>query len=171
MLCQINCYIAHHKLFRSHTCSHAYSSKVLRQIQSTIDHGNYLKIQSPGAIKTIMELRVNHRKITILSCRNYINSINTNNLTYAKITHQSGSEVTAVTRIATLNVRSIKYKDHLRVNEINVCNVDLAIVTEAWFKDTNEDQTWLDQPEFKQCNYNTLVQNRQERRRGSDDLQ
>ena len=73
---------------RPHTGAYAYSSKVLRQIQSTINHGKYHKILPPGAIKIIGELRINHGKISISSCRNYINSINTNNLTYIKITDQ-----------------------------------------------------------------------------------
>ena len=67
------------------------------------------------------------------------------------------------TRIATLNVRSIKNKDHVIVNEINDNNVDIAVITDTWLKDTKEDQAWFDQSEFKQDNYNTLVQNKQER--------
>ena len=66
--------------------------------------------------------------------RNYINSINTNNLTYIKITHQSGSEVTIMTRIATLNVRSLKNKDNLIVNELNDNNVDIAVITDPGLK-------------------------------------
>ena len=93
---------------RSHTSAYAYSSKVLRQTQSRINHGKYQKILPPGAIKIIRELRINHRKITVLSHKNYINSINTKNLTYIEITDQSGLEVTTMTRISTLNVRSIK---------------------------------------------------------------
>ena len=57
-----------------------------------------------------------------------------------------------MTRIAAHNVRSIKNKDQLIVNELNDDNVDTAVINE-----TNEDQTWLDQSEFKQCNYSTLA--------------
>ena len=45
-----------------------------------------------------------------------------------------------MTRIATLNVRSIKNKDHFIVNELNDNNVDKAEITEIWLKDTKEDQ-------------------------------
>ena len=89
------------------------------------------------------------QKIYISSHRNYINSIHTNNFTYVKITDQSGSEVSPTTRIATLNVRSIKNNGHLIVSELNDNNVDIAVITEMWIKDTVEDKTWLDQSEFK----------------------
>ena len=71
-----------------------------------------------------------------------------------------------MTRIATLNVRSIKNKDHLIVNELNDNNIDIAVITEMRLKDTKEDQAWLDQSEFKQGNYNTLVQNRPSNKKG-----
>ena len=71
-----------------------------------------------------------------------------------------------MTRIAILNVRSIKNKDHFIVNELNDNNVDIAVITETWLKDTEEDQAWLDQSEFKQGNYNTLVQNRPGNKKG-----
>ena len=100
---------------------------------------------------------MHHRKINISSHRNYINSINTNNLTYVKITDQSGSEVTTTSRIATLNVRSIKNKENLIVNELHDNTVDIALITETWLKAIEDDQTWWDQSEFKQGNYNTLL--------------
>ena len=142
---------------RSHTFAYAYSSKELRQIQSTINHGKYQKILTPGAIKIIRELRINCKQINISSHRNYINFLNTNNLTYIKITDQSGSRVTTITRITTLNVRSIKIKDHFIVSELDDNNVDIAVIIETWLKDTEEHKAWLDQSEFKQGSYNTLV--------------
>ena len=72
--------------------------------------------------------------MNISSSRNYINSINTNNLTYAKITDQSGSKVRTMTRIAILNARSIKNNNQLIVNELNDNNVDLAVISETWLK-------------------------------------
>ena len=60
-----------------------------------------------------------------------------------------------MTRIATQNVRSIKNKDHLIVNELNDNNVDIAVITETWPNNTKEDQAWLAQSEFKQGNYST----------------
>ena len=153
-------------MYLGHTGACAYSSKVLKQIQSIINHGKYHKILPPGVIKIIRELRISHRKINISSHRNYRDSINTNNLTYVKITDQSGSEVTTISRIATLTVRSIKNKDNLIVNEINDNNVDIAVITETWLKDTKEDQTWLAQSEFKWGNYNTLGQNTPGNRKG-----
>ena len=71
-----------------------------------------------------------------------------------------------MTIIATLNVRSIKSKDYFIVSELNDTNVDIAVITETWLKNTEEDQTWLDQSEFQQGNYNTLVQNRPGNKKG-----
>ena len=71
-----------------------------------------------------------------------------------------------MSRIATLHVRSIKNKDHLKVSELNDNNVDIAIIAETWLKDTKEDQAWLAQSEFKQGNCNTLVQNRPGNKKG-----
>ena len=104
---------------------------MLRQIQSTINHGKYHKILPLDAMKTIRELRMNGKIINISSCRNFTNSVKTNNLTFAKkLTGQSGSEVKTMTTIATLNVRSIKNKDQLKVNELNDNNADIAVLTE-----------------------------------------
>ena len=106
------------------------------------------------------------KKINISSHRNYINSINTSNVTYVKLTDQSGLGVTTMARFATLNVKSIKNKDHLIVNELNDNNVDIVLITETWLKDTEEDQAWLAQSEFKQGNFNTPVKNRPGNKKG-----
>ena len=94
----------------------------------------------PGAKKNNQRTKNKLQKINISNPKNYINSKKINNFTYIKITDQSGSEVTTMTRITTLNVRSIKNKDHLIVNELNANNVDIAVITETWLKDTEEDQ-------------------------------
>ena len=44
---------------------------------------------------------------------------------------KSGSEVTNMTRIPTLNMRSFKNKDHFIVNELHDYNVGIAIITET----------------------------------------
>ena len=79
-----------------------------------------------------------------------------------------------MTRITTFNVRSIKNKDHLIVNELNDNNVNIAVITETWLKDTKEDQAQLDKSEFKQGNihtHSTKQTRQQERRWDSDHLQ
>ena len=63
-------------------------------------------------------------------------------------------------RIATLNVMSVKKKDHLIVQQLHETDVDLAVITETWLKDTDTDKAWLNQSELRHSNYNILLQNR-----------
>ena len=63
-------------------------------------------------------------------------------------------------RIATLKVRSVRNNDHLIVQELHDSNVDMSVITETWLKDTEADNSWLNQSELKQCNYDILMQNR-----------
>ena len=50
-------------------------------------------------------------------------------------------------------------------------NVDIAVITETWLKDTEEDQAWLAQSEFKkrQLQCTTTKQTRQQERRWNRD--
>ena len=56
-------------------------------------------------------------------------------------------------RIATRNARSVRNKDHLIVQELQDSNVDMAVTTETWLKDTEAENSWLNQSERKQWNY------------------
>ena len=51
-------------------------------------------------------------------------------------------------RIATLNARSYKNKDHLIVQQLHETDVDLAMITETWLKDTDTDKAWLNHQNF-----------------------
>ena len=83
-----------------------------------------------------------------------------NNLVYAKITNKQDEEVVKNMRIATLNARSLRNKDQLIVHEVHDGNVDMTVITETWLKDTEVNNSWLNQSELKQCNYDMLTQNR-----------
>ena len=37
-------------------------------------------------------------------------------------------------RIATLNARSVRNKDHLIVQELHYSHVDMVVITETWLK-------------------------------------
>ena len=43
-------------------------------------------------------------------------------------------------RIATLNARSVKNKDHLSVQQLPETDKDIAVITETWLKDTDVDK-------------------------------
>ena len=83
-----------------------------------------------------------------------------NNLVYSKITNNQDEEVVKNIRIATLNARSVRNKAHLIVQELHDSSVDMAVITEAWLKDTEVDNSWLNPSELKQCNYDILAQKR-----------
>ena len=53
-------------------------------------------------------------------------------------------------RIVTLNARSVKNKDHFVVQQLHETDADLAVITETWLKDTNTDNTWVNQSELRQ---------------------
>ena len=70
---------------------------------------------------------------------------NVSNPQYVKTTDNHNQEVCNNMRIITLNVRSIKNKDHLIVQQLHETDVDLAVITETWLKDTDTDKSWLSQ--------------------------
>ena len=69
-------------------------------------------------------------------------------------------------RIATLNARSVKNKEHLIVQQLHQTDVDLAVITETLLRDTDTDKAWLNQSELRQSNYDILLQNRPGPRKG-----
>ena len=91
---------------------------------------------------------------------------NVSNLQYVKTTDNHNQEVGNNMRIATLNSRSVKNKGHLIVQQLHETDVDLAVITETWLKDTDTDKAWLIQSECRQSNYNILLQNRPGPRKG-----
>ena len=69
-------------------------------------------------------------------------------------------------RIATLNARSVKNKDQIILQELNNSNMDVALITETWIKDTHEVLVWLNQSKFCHGSYEILTHNRPGERRG-----
>ena len=46
------------------------------------------------------------------------------------------------------------------VQELHDSSVDMAVITKTWLKDTEVDNSWLNQSELQQCNHEILMQNR-----------
>ena len=63
-------------------------------------------------------------------------------------------------KIATLNPRSVKNKDQLLFQELTNNNIDIGLKTETWLKDTQEDETWVNQSALQQNSYKTWLHNR-----------
>ena len=81
------------------------------------------------------------------------NSCNWDNLVYVTVTNKIGKETASTIKLATLNARSVKHKDEMIVNEFIKTKIDIGLLTETWFKDTPEDQAWINQSDLTQSNF------------------
>ena len=61
---------------------------------------------------------------------------NVNNLQYVKTNDTYNEEAGNNMRITTLNARSVKNKDHLIAQQLHETDVDIAVITKTWLKDT-----------------------------------
>ena len=69
-------------------------------------------------------------------------------------------------RIATINARSVKNKDQILLQELTNNNINAALITETWTKDTQEDLAWLNQSELHQGSCEISTHNRLGKRGG-----
>ena len=136
-----------------------YSGAMLREIGNKVNDNKYLQILIPGAINTIRRPRINKRRIRT-SYRPLPTDCMSNmiNLLYVKTTDNNIEEVGNNMRIATLNARSVKNKDHLIAQQLHATDVDIPVITETWLEDTDTEKAWLNQSELKQSNYTILLQ-------------
>ena len=138
-----------------------YSGAMLQDIRNKVNDNKYLQTLLLGAIHTIRRLRINKRRIRTshrampTDCMS-----NVSNQQYVKTTDNHNKEEGNNMRIAKPNARSVKNKDHLIVQQLHETDVDLAVITETWLKDTDTDKAWLNQSELRQSNYDILLQNR-----------
>ena len=70
--------------------------------------------------------------------------------------------------IATINMHSIKSNDLLLSEQLDNLNIDLAVLTETWLKDTLEDKAWLNQSELMQNNFTVRTHKRSSQKKGGD---
>ena len=122
-----------------------YSSLKLRQLINSSNHG---KLQ-PGAISTIRKLCINRRKYKFDHKKDHKptkqTGINYSNLHTIKLMENQDWENIKTIRIVSINMCSIKNKDLLLSEQLDNLNIDLAVLTETWLKDTPEDKAWLNQ--------------------------
>ena len=139
-----------------------YSSAMLQNIGNKVNDNRYLQTPQPGTIDTIRKLRINKRRIGTSHRSIPTNhGPNISNLLFVNTNDNNNQEAASNNmRIATLNTRSVKNKDHLIVQQIHETDVDIAVITETWLRDTYVDKAWLNQLELRQSNYDILLQNR-----------
>ena len=104
-----------------------------------INDNRYPQSLQPGAIDTIRKLRINKRRIGTSHRSIPTNcASNMSNLLFVNTTDNHNQEAASNgMRIATLNARSVKNKDHLIVQQLHETDTDIAVITETWFKDTD----------------------------------
>ena len=68
--------------------------------------------------------------------------INKSNLIYIKLEDTQGKVIETNIKVATLNVRSLKNKDNIVAEELRNSSIDIAILTETWIKES--DENWCD---------------------------
>ena len=54
----------------------------------------------------------------------------------------------------------LRTRTTLLYNKLHETDMDIAVITETWLKDTDIDEVWLNQLELRQSNYDILLQNR-----------
>ena len=141
---------------------------MLQTIGNKVNDNRHLKTLQPGAIDTIRKLRINKRRIGT-SHRSIPTNCGSNisNLLFVNTTDNHNQEAASNDmRIATLNARSVRNKDHLIVQQLHETDENIAVITETWLKHTDIDEAWLNQSELRQSNYNILLQNRQGTKKG-----
>ena len=139
-----------------------YSSAMLQNIGNQVNDNRHLQTVHPGAIDIIRKLRINKRRIGT-SHRSIPTNHRSNisNLLFVNTTDNHNQEAASNNRrIATLNASSVRKKDHLIVQQLHEADVDIAVITETWLKDTDVDEVWFNQSELRQSNYDILLQNR-----------
>ena len=125
-----------------------------------------LKVLDFNVIKTIRNLRINHR-----GCRGRRKKISrltlmtSDNLTVVKVVVNHNIKPSQKScQMVVINTQSIKSKEHLIMEYLRDKQVDLAILTETWL--CEEDETWVNASECNKNGYRLDTVNRKNRRGG-----
>ena len=112
-------------------------------------------------MSNICKCKINRTKInTAQRHEKQSRGVNISNLKYIRTINFSDKDLKFNIRIVTLNARSVKNKDQMIVQELTNNDIDAALITETWTKDTQEDLGWLNQPELCQGHYEISTHNR-----------
>ena len=138
-----------------------YSSRELSKLWDSILHNNKYRVLNPGAISNICTHKINTTKIS--TSQRHVKQprgVNKSNLKYIRTVNFGDKDLKPNIRIATANARSVKNKDQIIVQQLNNNDIDVALITETWTKDTQENLTWLNQSELCQGHYEISTHNR-----------
>ena len=144
-----------------------YSSSELRELWDITWHDNTYLVLNPGAISNIHRYKINRTKIN--TSQRHVKQprvVNKLNLKYIRTVNFGDKDLKSNIRIATVNARSVRNKDQMIVQELTNNDIYIALITETWTKDTQEDLAWLNQSELCQGHYEISTHNRPGETRG-----
>ena len=145
-----------------------YNTAWLIDLKKLAKPGNLLVFPF-GTIRRIRELKIQNRiqqqKRTNQNNHNKQHDIDVRNLRQIQ-THNPINKQLKHERIATVNIRSIKHKEDLLWNAINDLKIDITILTETWFQDTNKDTIWVEGSQFNKEGLQICTCNRQNTKDG-----
>ena len=144
-----------------------YSSREPRELADCMQHDNKYLVLNSGTIGNIHKFKI-HRKRGNTTKRQVKQprGVNTSNLIYIRRVDFGDKDPRPNIRIATVNARSVRNKDQIIVQELTNNNIEVALITETWTKDTQKDQAWLNQSELHQGHYEISTHNRPGETRG-----
>ena len=138
-----------------------YSSRELRELWDSTQHDNTYLVLNPGAISSICRYKINRTKINTSQRQvKQPRGVNKLNLKYIRTVNFSDKDLKPNIRIATVNARSVRNKEQIIVQELTNNDINVALITETWTKDTREDLAWLNQSELHQGHYEISTHDR-----------
>ena len=121
----------------------------LRELSHDHGRGNTSRKLTSDTIKTIKQLGINRKRVRIQDMSKAPpRGVNYNNLIVIKTVDDKGTFIDSNIKLSTLNVRSLKNKSAIVYQELMDNNIDLAVITETWLKDTDSDIDWCKTCEF-----------------------
>ena len=137
-----------------------YSGRELRELADRMQHDNKYLVLNPGAIGNIHKLKTNRtRGKTTKRQTKQPRGVNTLNLIHIRTVDFGDKDPMPNIRIATLNARSVRNKDQIIVQQLTNNDIDVALITKTWTKDTQEDRAWLNKSELCQGHYEISTHN------------
>ena len=109
-----------------------YSSRELRDLGDSIQHGNKYLVLSPGAISNIHRYKIN--KTEINTSQRHVKQprgVNKSNLKYIRAVNFSDKDPKPNIRIATATARSVRNKDQIIVQVLTNNDIGVTLITDT----------------------------------------
>ena len=151
------------------TTKHTYTSKQLWAMYNQVKPTSLANLPF-GSIQRIRELQLNREPASIRN-KTYQHlepqrKAKIRNLKQVPTVYKSSEEIVWTIKVSTVNARSLKHKENMISEELLNSNIDSAIITETWLKNTDEDYAWMLSSELNNYSHQIWTKNRMDRREG-----